>query len=236
MEKLIPAHKLDWTQRQLDRILDEPDYHGPSRHFRNPLGEPLYDAARVRVARARCGRKVRPPLSPAEVEEWNYAYRPTCAPVLTFNFHDLANSYSPGIQTQGLRLHYRGMSSTPDLQYEMRLIEKALMVLIEAAEGTPPATWAQARARLEARGPEARKRLGAPWPQVILRAAQRRSYISRGTGPKTLNRALDALSLVWLGEVALPWEERPKNLAEVLVRAPVLRFDPIMPTAQRGIP
>ena len=77
------------------------------------------------------------------MEEWNYAYRPTCAPVLTFNFHDLANSYSPGIQTQGLRLHYRGMSSTPDLQYEMRLIEKALMVLIEAAEGTPPATWAQ---------------------------------------------------------------------------------------------
>ena len=57
MEKLIPADKLDWTQRQLDRILDEPDYHGPSRHFRNPLGEPLYDAARVRVAVRAVGAK-----------------------------------------------------------------------------------------------------------------------------------------------------------------------------------
>jgi hypothetical protein len=52
-----------WKDRQVDAALDEPDEHGPSRHWQNTSGTPYYRKDRVAVAAYRTGLTNRsPPL------------------------------------------------------------------------------------------------------------------------------------------------------------------------------
>lgn len=232
MRDLICGSETDWSQRELDRIFDDPDEHGPSRHYLNPIGEPLYEKNRVRVARWRAGKGRRPPMTAEELAWCDRSPRPTCAPVLVVNFHALAEAYRPGVKSQlwGERLSHPVAGRMPGSENrEEALLEDALVRLVAAVEGRSLETWKQARPLLRARAAGAVERLGPPWPRVVLRRARRSSYVPRGTGPKSLARAMDALALLMEGQIALcALRERPRTMVGLLVQFPVLRFDPLI--------
>jgi hypothetical protein len=232
MSNLISGSKTDWSQRELDRIFDDPDGHGPSRHYLNPTGEPLYDKHRVRVARWRAGKARRPPMTAEELAWCDRSPRPTCAPVLVVNFHALADAYRPGVKGQlwGERLSHPVAGRMPGSgKREEALLEDSLVRLVSVVEGRSLETWKQARTLLRARAVGAVERLGAPWPRVVLRRARRSSYVPNATGPRSLARSMDALALLLEGQIALcALRERPRTMVGLLVLFPVLRFDPLV--------
>ncbi len=214
---LVRASEIPWSQRELDRILDSPDGHGPPTHFQNPRGEPLYDRERVRVAGWRIGRGRRPRLSAERLSWWARAEKPTSAPVLVVDFHRLAEAHWPEMR----RLLWNIRVSREEI------LEDALTRLVGHSLGRTLTNWQEARDALQERAGGAVKRLGEPWPNVILRRAHRSSYIPRATGSKVLNRALDALAVVGEGVVPIRAFLKRPTFADLLTSVPILRFDPL---------
>lgn len=241
MAEPISGRKLGWSQYELDRTFDAPDDHGPSRHWQNPLGEPLYARERVRIARARRTRAGVNKLTAEEIARWNQAGQPTCRPVFTFNFNLLADAHLPGIRDQlwSERLSHPVAGRFPGSdRREFDLLVKALITLISVAEKEALQNWPQARELLYARAAGASERLGPPWPNVVLRSAHRSSYVSRASGPKMLASALDALALVATGVVKpAGWRAERISVPGLLMGMPKLRFDPVMvPSSPNGYP
>ena len=218
---------LGWTKRQIEAALDEPDEVGPSGHWLNTSGKPYYDRDRVAVAAYRIGlRKERP--TDAEWQKWARGASPTSLPVMTADFHRLAEACLPGVTDRfwSLRLSHPIFGRRPgDREDEVALIEQCLMQLVRAAFGTDVAGAASLERFLREQSATAAEVLGDGWPEgIIVRPAGRASYVSKATSKKAMERFVCALSLVHVGAVTGPLGQLV-NLREFLVYAPRMRFD-----------
>lgn len=221
-----------WTERQISLALDEADQYGPSTHWLNPYGEPLYDGDRVNVAARRLELSGSSTFSADEVKRWNRDGRPTCLPVFSFHFHRFAAAYVPGSEA-GLwreRLSHPVMGRIGGSNVrEAELIKKVLCVLLTEDTGIAVKAWEAGNQLLIERVDSATQRLGAPWPDVLCRAAKRTTHLSSATGSKNLRRMLDSLALLGAGRIAVPGHDiEPLDVVRLLIWSPAIRFDPIM--------
>jgi hypothetical protein len=230
LENLISKSDLlarGWTERELGLVFDEPDGSGPSRHWRNPIGEPLYDKDRVKMAAWRtCRRGARRPTQ-AEADHWLRSSQPTSEPLFIADLHRLAEAYIPNARYQffSLRLSHPICGRQPGTEdREFDYIKMVLAKLVGVAAGEEPKDWASTEAWFAARAQGAAAGFGWPWPKVCARKVRRTTFISRATGKKHLEKALDSWALVQAGAVeSIPALGRV--LPGALVTAPILRFD-----------
>lgn len=218
---------LGWTKRQIEAALDEPDEVGPSGHWLNTSGKPYYDRDRVAVAAYRIGlRKERP--TDAQWQKWARGASPTSLPVMTADFHRLAESCKLGVSRRfrSLRISHPVMGRLPGTRAtEVLLIEECLIQLVKAAFGTDVASADGLETFLREKSVTAAEVLGEGWPEgIVVRPARRASYVSKATSKKAIERFLCALSLVHVGAVTGAVGQRV-NLREFLVYAPRMRFD-----------
>ena len=217
-----------WTDRQIGLTLDKADEYGPCGHWLNSYGEPFFDAERVAVAAYYLGLTGFPKPTDQELAWWNSASKPTRLPVLTFDFHRLSAAYAPTLSREfgGLRISHPILGRVPGTQQEeAELIENIICMLLTRDEEIEVTGWSDAEDRLISRAEAAENRLGSPWPNVVARPMRRTTHIAKGTGPRALARALDALSLLYTVRVELVGEVHQSSLAELLVYSPALRFD-----------
>lgn len=228
----VSASGLGWSQRELDQVFDEPDIQAPSTHYRNPYGEPLYAKNRLAVGLWRCGEGPRPRMSKATEDSWLQSYQPTIAPVLTFDLNALAAKYEAGVKGEPWVEPVKAAYPEPR-QYRVAFLAVALVAMLRADTGKSLETLQDALAELRSRSEGAALRLGAPWPNVIVRRVWRGGYVSRATGPKVLAKALDALSLVLIVAVFMRRGDE-RTLVGFLDGYPALRFDSVLAPARRG--
>lgn len=218
---------LGWTKRQIEAALDEPDEVGPSGHWLNTSGKPYYNRDRVAVAGYRIGlRKERP--TDAQWQKWSGGASPTSVPVMTADFHWLAEACLPGVTDRfwSLRLSHPVMGRQPGTRRsEDLLIEDCLIQLVKAAFGTDAACAGGLETFLKEKSTTAAEVLGDGWPEgIVVRPARRASYVSKATSKKAMERFVCALSLVHVGSVTGPLDQIV-NVREFLVYAPRMRFD-----------
>lgn len=223
-EELMAA---GWKKRQIEAALDEPDEVGPAGHWLNTSGKPYYDRVRAAVAAYRIElQKERP--TDAQWRKWADGAQPTSLPVMTADFHRLAEACLPGVTHRfwSLRLSHPVMGRQPGTRRsEDLLIEDCLIRLIKAAFGTDVASADGLERFLREKSATAAEVLGDGWPEgIIVRPAGRASYVSKATSKKAMERFLCALSLVHVGAVTGAVGQRV-NLREFLVYAPRMRFD-----------
>jgi hypothetical protein len=216
-----------WKKRQIEAALDEPDEVGPCGHWLNTSGKPYYDRDRVAVAAYRIGlQKERP--TEAQWRQWADSARPTSLPVMTADFHDLAEACQPGVKNQfwSLRLSHPVMGRRPGAsQSEDLLIVDCLIQMVKVALGTDVANAEKLEKFLCEKSGTAAQLLGDGWPEgIVVRPAGRASYVSKARSDKAIERFLCALALVHVGAVTGAAGQRV-NLREFLVYAPRMRFD-----------
>lgn len=223
-EDLIAA---GWKSRQIDAALDDPDETGPSGHWMNKSGKPFYLRERAEVAAYRIG--LSPQAPSAEVwDRWKDSERPTSLPLLTFDFHKLAEKCMPGVSREfwSLRLSHPVVGQRPGSETkEAALIERVLLEMTQQAFDVRVGGQAGLSSFLQDRAGMASWSLGPTWPgDVMLRPAYRASYVSKAAGKAHMQKALDALALVRCGQIVSPggaWAE----LVDMLQRSPQVRFD-----------
>lgn len=218
---------LGWTKRQIEAALDEPDEVGPSGHWLNTSGKPYYDRDRVAVAAYRIGlRKERP--TEAQWHKWASGASPTSLPVMTADFHRLAEACQPGFTGRfwSLRLSHPVMGRQPGTRRsEDLLIEDCLIRLVKVAFGIDVANAEGLEKFLSEKSAAAAQLLGDGWPKgIVVRLAGRASYVSKATSKKAIERFICALSLVHVGAVKGAVGQHV-NVREFLVYAPRMRFD-----------
>lgn len=216
-----------WTKRQIEAALDEPDEVGPSGHWLNTSGKPYYDRDRVAVAAYRIGLQKKRPTS-AQWQRWAGDRLPTSLPVMTADFHRLAEACQPGVTRRfwSLRLSHPVMGRQPGArQGEDLLIVDCLIQLVKSAFGVDVAGAEGLEKFLGEKSAAAAQLLGDAWPDgVVVRPAGRASYVSKATSAKAIERFILALSLVHVGSVKGALGQ-PVDLRQFLVYAPRMRFD-----------
>lgn len=223
-EELMAA---GWKKRQIEAALDEPDEVGPAGHWLNTSGKPYYDRNRVAVAAYRIGlQKERP--TDAQWRKSAGGAQPTSLPVMTADFHQLAEAYLPGVTSRfwSLRLSHPVLGRQPGTRRsEDLLIDDCLIRLVKAGFGIDVANAEGLEKFLSEQSDVAAQLLGDGWPEAtIVRPAGRASYVSKGTSKKVIERFISALSLVHVGAVKGA-QEQQANAREFLVRSPRMRFD-----------
>lgn len=225
-EELIDA---GWSDRSIDAVLDAADEYGPSGHWLNKIGKPFYDQDRVNVAAFRTG------ISKSQPNEklltfWAASDRPTSFPLLTFNFHRLADVCDPSASREfwSLRLSHPVLGrqgGTADK--ERLLIIKILTKLIEISSGVKLPDVSVLKQYLLERAISEATPLRAKLPvNIVARKARRSSYVSRGTGMRSIQRFIDALALISAGEV-LGVGGHKLDPIDFLIRAPKFRIDSV---------
>lgn len=218
---------LGWTKRQIEAALDEPDEVGPSGHWLNTSGKPYYDRDRVAVAAYRIGLREERPTD-AQLQKWSGRASPTSLPVMSADFHRLAEACQPGVSRRfrSLRISHPLMGRLPGTRAsEGLLIEECLIQLVKVAFGTDVASADGLEKFLRKKSAIAADVLGDGWPEgIVVRPARRASYVSKATSKKAMERFVCALSLVHVGAVTGPLGHLV-NLREFLVYAPRMRFD-----------
>jgi hypothetical protein len=217
-----------WAPASIERVLDSPDEVEPAGHWLNTSGKPLYLRERVAIAEYRTGRSKRRP-SDNQLEKWLWHPMPTCTPLATFDFHRIADRYAPGAAQKfwSLRLSHPVAGRRPgSREDEAGLISEVLGKIITARYGVPSSkrdgigNWFNDHASTFV------NRTGQKWSSgVMVRKAERTSYVSRGVGPKTTDLFLGLLALAHIG-VILSANRRSVSITELLASSPQLRFDP----------
>jgi hypothetical protein len=208
---------------------------GPSRHWLNRYGEPLYDADRVAVGAHYLGISGFPKPPKQAIREWSVAPQPTRLPILTLDFHRLARAYVPSTEMEffHLRLKHPFVGRRGSYEDEAELIRKTICALLTHCDQNTIRQWSDAENSLNSKAAGAEHRLGKPWPNVLAREVRQTAYISKATGPRALAIAMDALSLVYTRKVKLAFEGTG-DLPELLVYSPALRFDQLIRCARCG--
>lgn len=216
-----------WKERQIDAALDEPDEVGPSGHWLNTSGKPYYDRDRVAVAAYRIGLRLEKPLD-AQWTKWEKSDKPSSLPLLTIDFHRLADECMKGAshQFRSLRLSHPVMGRQGGTRdKEKLLIEEVLTKLVLHASGVRLVNHQALEHYLFERSALASQTLGEHWPgDVVIRPARRTSYVSKATGNKSIQRCIDAISLVHTGQVQGA-DGKKFALIDLLIFSPRLRFD-----------
>ena len=223
-DELIAA---GWNSRQIHAALDEPDEVGPSGHWLNASGKPYYERERVAVAAFRIGLSDDEP-SPNVWTKWARSELPTSLPTLTMSFHRLADSCIDGASHKfsSLRLSHPIMGRQGGTrEREKKLIEDVLFCLVGHAFDVALKNSIELDQFLRDRAVIAAPSLGEHWPNgIAVRCVRRASYVSRATGKRSIQRCIDAMSLVHTGQVRSA-DARALDLIPLLVQAPSLRFD-----------
>ena len=216
-----------WKERQITAALDRADDFGPSKHWFNTTGTPLYYRDRVAVAAFRCGISGTKPGEDLW-KKWKDSHRPTSLPVLTFDFHRLADEVLPGSRSEiwELRLAHPRLGRRPwTVGDEKTIIEKVLLAMIQTTSNKLISTREDFEQFMLEHALQASSRLGREWPDdVVVRPALRRSYISRATGPQTIAKFLDAISMVHSGLIKMA-QNTYVDYSELLIKSGRLRFD-----------
>jgi hypothetical protein len=206
-----------WKDRQVDAALDEPDQ------------QPYYYKDRVAVAAYRAGLTKQKPTD-EQWKRWADSIEPTAPPLLTFDFHRLANECIPNVSSQfwSLRLCHPIAGRRPGTkEKELLLIDEVLIKLVQLAYQVNLTDHADL-ARFLAEKAKSASGLGPHWPDnVVARPARRSSYVSKATSKKSIQQFIDVLSLIHTGQVRGP---RGSDLKfnEFLISAPKMRFDSIV--------
>jgi hypothetical protein len=223
-DELIAA---GWKDRQVDAAMDEPDEHGPSGHWLNKSGKPYYYKDRVAVAAYRTGLTERKPTD-AQWERWADRIEPTAPPLLTFDFHRLADKGIPNVSNRfwELRLSHPFAGRLPNTEErEILLIDEVMIKLARFTFSVNLMNHADLTRFLAEKAKSASSALGPHWPDnVMVRRARRSSYVSKATSKKSIERFIYAISLIHTGQVRGPRDVHLK-FNEFLVEAPKMRFD-----------
>lgn len=218
---------MGWKKRQIEAALDEPDETGPSGHWLNTSGKPFYDAGRVAVAAYRIGIQDSPPTSD-QWSKWAHGASPTSLPILTCNFHRLAEAHLPGVvgNFRSLRISHPVLGRIPATdKQEADLIERCLCHLISVAFDQKIQGSIELDEFMLNASETAAELLGAEWPdQVIVRRACRRSYLSKSTSLPSIKRFIYALSLVHIGSIR-QLNDDAQDFRNFLISKPRMRFD-----------
>ena len=216
-----------WKEREIAGALDEPDEFGPSGHWLNTSGKPYFDRDRVAVAAYKIGLKTDKPLA-AQWSKWDQSDKPSSLPLLTFDFHRLAEEGLRGASRQfsSLRLSHPFLGRQEGtINKERLLIEEVLNKLVMHASGVNLPTHEALYQYLSERSVQASRSFGEHWPEdVVFRTARRRSYVSKATGKKSIQQFIDAISLVHAGLVHGVDGNRAEFI-DLLISSPRLRFD-----------
>ncbi len=216
-----------WKNRQIDAALDEPDERGPSRHWANTWGEPYYYKDRVAVAAYRTGLAAQKPTD-AQREKWADSIQPTAPPLLTFDFHRLADKGIPGVSGRfwSLRLSHPVAGRLPNTkEEEILLIGDVMIKLVRLAFDVDLIDPSDVSRFFAEKAKSASSLLGLDWPDnIMVRPAYRSSYVSKATSKKVIQLFINAISLIHVEQVRGP-RNVPLRVSEFLVRAPSIRFD-----------
>lgn len=219
--------ELGWTRRQIEAALDEPDDVGPCGHWLNTSGTPYYNRDRVSVAAYRIGlQKERP--TETQWRDWAGGTAPTSLPVMTTDFHRLAEKCQPGVANRfgSLRLSHPFAGRLPGTEEaESELIEDCLIRLIKLAFDTALGSATELDYFLRSKSENAVEQLGSGWPeQIIVRPAKRASYVSKANSRKAITRFIYAISLIQSG-AAKTSTGTTTDVRDFLICAPRIRFD-----------
>jgi hypothetical protein len=216
-----------WTERLIDAALDEPDEVGPTGHWLNTSGKPLYHPDRVAVAAYRIGLTDKKP-EPAIWSAWIGGEKPTAMPLMTSDFHRIAEACIPGSsrEIRTLRISHPVMGRLPVTRdQEMEAIGNILKAMVIKVHGAEMAKQSSLDGLLHNIAADAISELGDPWPKgVIARKAHRSSYISKAVGLPTMRKFLNAIALIYAGQVRSP-DGKESHAINWLIRAPKMRFD-----------
>jgi hypothetical protein len=165
-----------WKDRQVDAALDEPDEYGPSGHWRNTSGKPYYYKDRVAVAAYRTGLTKQKPID-EQWKRWADSIEPTAPPLLTFDFHRLANECIPNVSGHfwSLRLSHPIAGRPPGMEEkELLLIDEVLIKLVQLAYHVDLTNHVDLARFLAKKAKSASGALGPYWPDnVVARPARR---------------------------------------------------------------
>jgi hypothetical protein len=216
-----------WKKRQIEAALDEPDEVGPSGHWLNTSGKPYYDRDRAAVAAYRIGLQKELPTD-AQWRKWARSTRPTSLPVLTADFHRIADAWLPGVSNRfwSLRLSHPVLGRRPRTrEEEALLIDDCLIQMVKAAFGIELENEEELEKFLTEKSTTAAQSLGVGWSEgIVVRPAGRTSYVSKATSKKAVERFICALSLLHVGAVKGVLGQLV-NMRKVLVDSPRMRFD-----------
>jgi len=108
---------------------------------------------------------------------------------------------------------------------ELQLIDDCLVGLATVALGVDVKNSSDLDQLLNELSLKASSLLGTNWPgNVVVRPVHRSSYVSKATSKKAVEKFMAALSLLHAGAVREPTGNRV-NIRELLVAAPLMRFD-----------
>ena len=210
----------------IEAVFDAPDEVGPSGHWLNKSGEPLYDIARVKVACARVGVDFSD-LSALDVEGWVVNDRPTSKPLLTFDFHALADFVVPGIarDLRSLRISHPVLGrENGSKEKEYQLIDSSLRAMVKACFQVD-LTDGEINHFLSGIAGEGPKNLGlSQVDDIVVRKAKRRSYVSKTTSLSSVKRFLYAMAMIQAGAIRSP-SETIVDLRYFLSTSPRIRLD-----------
>jgi hypothetical protein len=223
-EELI---SVGWSDRLIDAALDAADEYGPSGHWLNKTGKPYYDEERVKVAAFKTGiSKIQP--NQKQLALWGASERPTSLPLLTFNFHRLADVCDPSVSREfwSLRLSHPGLGRQGGtLEKERLLIVKTLIKLIEYSSAVKLENFNALTQYLSDQSVKEAASLRAKLPvNAVVRKARRSSYVSRGTGIRSIQRFIDVLVMIYSGLV-LGVDGQKVDPIDLLIRSPKFRID-----------
>lgn len=210
----------------IDAVFDAPDEVGPSGHWLNKSGKPLYDIARIKVACARVGVKFSD-LSELRIEGWISNDRPTSKPIFTFDFHALADYVMPGVakEFRSLRICHPVLGRQNGTKIkEFQLIESSLRSMVEACFQVDMADM-EIEFFLSNIAGEAPKILGlSNASEVLVRKAKLRSYVSKTTSFTSVKRFLYTMALIQIGAIRGP-SDNVGDLRRFLSACPRIRID-----------
>jgi hypothetical protein len=164
----------------------------------------------------------------AQWERWTDSIMPTAPPLLTFNFHRLADEGIPDVSRRfwSLRLSHPFAGRMPGTEdSELLLIDEVLIKLVQLAFHVDLMKHDDLTHFLVEKAKSASRALGPHWPDnVVARASRKSSYVSKATSRKSIQQFIDAISLIHTGQVRGPRGSQLK-FNEFLVSAPKVRFD-----------
>ena len=215
-----------WTDRLIELALGEADEYGPSGHWFNTTGKPLFKANRVAIAAYRIGISDTEP-DEHELRSFIGGELPSSLPIYTLDFHFLSNICVPGIGRKfwSARLSHPFAGRRPNSRnQEVELISETFIAWINKLDGLKLRTESDIEIHLEERAVSAWDKLESEWNNVCVRSLRHARRASKASSEKALIKGLDVLSLVHVGKVCSPSGSQ-MPLVETLIASPMLRFD-----------
>lgn len=217
--------------RGITRILDDSEDRGDAGHWLNTTGKRLYSLSRVVEAEELRDSFSNGVYRHAKADAFNASARPRTPAIIVVDYRHILKKVSPEKPPEiwSARLCHPVLGRRPgSREREQNLIIEALIVLVTYAGDTRPRPTSELALLelLTVRAEGAEARMGSPWPDVILRKADLGYDVSRAESPRAAGRLLDIYSLIHAGKINGPLNaDKPKNLVDLLIESPVMRFD-----------